>query len=246
MNRVSAPASACVSAVTLAILLTGGALGCSSSPSQPAVLGTTGDVDATADDASVAEGGGSVDTGSGAEASLASPCSVSDNVLYFEGTRNDSISGGSRYTLTAGKDNSAGFGGNSTNAVSLAFPHAGNNGFDLSFAAPMGQVLTPGTYANATRYPFNAPGPGLSLSGDGRGCNTLIGEATFVGDIIARLSATFVQHCEGSKTDYLSGCVSFTQFVDGGAGDAGGAGDSGGDGAPMEGGSRDAGGPDGG
>ena len=48
--------------------------------------------------------------------------------------------------------------------------------WSLDFAAPNGAPLTPGTYLNATRHPFQATTvPGLSVSGDGRGCNTLTG-----------------------------------------------------------------------
>src|SRR4029079_1875984 len=43
--------------------------------------------------------------------------------------------------------------------------------WSLDLAAPQGQQLGPGTYLNATRYPFQAPTvPGLEFSGDGRGC----------------------------------------------------------------------------
>jgi hypothetical protein len=55
----------------------------------------------------------------------------------------------------------------------------------LRLAAPLGQQLVPGSYENATRWPFQASTvPGLDFSGDGRGCNTLTGrfqvlEATY-------------------------------------------------------------------
>ena len=71
------------------------------------------------------------------------------------------------------------------------------------FAAAPGDILTPGTYKNATRWPFNGSGPGLDVSGEGRGCNTLTGEftvthATFGPDGRVRtFGASFVQHCEG-------------------------------------------------
>jgi hypothetical protein len=73
----------------------------------------------------------------------------------------------------------------------------------LTFAAPTGQPLTPGTYTGATRYPFHGSGPGLSLSGEGRGCNTLTGAFTVLraefgpdGEVL-EFDATFEQHCEG-------------------------------------------------
>ena len=55
------------------------------------------------------------------------------------------------------------------------FPFDGGFWF-LDIAAPQGAQLVPGAYEGAVRYPFQGPGqPGLSLSGDGRGCNTLTG-----------------------------------------------------------------------
>lgn len=87
----------------------------------------------------------------------------------------------------------------------------------LDLAAPQGQQLVPGTYLNATRYPFQAPTvPGLNFSGDGRGCNMLSGqftitEAVFSGDgSIQRLRATFEQHCEGAGPA-LRGTVSYAR-----------------------------------
>jgi len=42
-------------------------------------------------------------------------------------------------------------------------------------------TLVPGTYLNATRYPFQAANvPGLDVSGEGRGSNTLTGQFTIV------------------------------------------------------------------
>jgi hypothetical protein len=77
--------------------------------------------------------------------------------------------------------------------------------WSLNLMAPQGQQLVPGTYLNATRWPFQAPTvPGLDFSGDGRGCNTLRGEftitrAVYGGDnSVQQLEVTFEQHCEGA------------------------------------------------
>ena len=80
------------------------------------------------------------------------------------------------------------------------------DGFTFQFAAPSGQSLTDGTYANATRYPFQASTvPGLSVYGDGRGCNNDYGSFT-IDDIGAgRLWLTFEQHCEGLSAPALFG-----------------------------------------
>ena len=52
----------------------------------------------------------------------------------------------------------------------------------LDFATPQGQALTAGTtYDNVARYPFQtSTQPGLSLYGDGRGCNTVTGSFTVI------------------------------------------------------------------
>ena len=83
------------------------------------------------------------------------------------------------------------------------FPFAGGYWY-VDIAAPQGSQLVPGSYEGAVRYPFQSPAqPGLSISGDGRGCNTVTGrfdviEATFgPNGYIERFHATFEQHCEG-------------------------------------------------
>jgi hypothetical protein len=73
----------------------------------------------------------------------------------------------------------------------------------VDLAAAPGEPFVEGSYTGALRYPFNDGAPGLSVSGDGRGCNTLTGQ--FDVNEIARAStgellvfdATFEQHCEG-------------------------------------------------
>jgi hypothetical protein len=75
----------------------------------------------------------------------------------------------------------------------------------LEFAAANAAQLTLGSYPNAVRYPFQPAGvPGLSVSGDGRGCNTLTGSFQVLqvvygpGNTLAAFHATFEQHCEGA------------------------------------------------
>jgi hypothetical protein len=78
-----------------------------------------------------------------------------------------------------------------------------------------GDVLAVGNYPNATRYPFNGTGNGLSVYGDGRGCNTLTGsfrvkQAVFsaVDNSLQNFDGTFIQHCEGA-TPALTGEVKY-------------------------------------
>jgi hypothetical protein len=83
----------------------------------------------------------------------------------------------------------------------------GTDGSDFggTFEPGDGDILAPGRYAGATRYPFNGPEPGLDVSGSGRGCNTLEGEFTVrtaafddQGDV-RQFGVDFVQHCEGGE-----------------------------------------------
>jgi hypothetical protein len=77
-------------------------------------------------------------------------------------------------------------------------------------AAPAGVPLAVGTYTGAARSAFRPAGtPGLDVSGDGRGCNTLTGQFT-VSEIaysqyneLMLLDATFEQHCEGATPALL-------------------------------------------
>lgn len=79
----------------------------------------------------------------------------------------------------------------------------GNTWWDLDFVAPAGEALKVGSYLDAERYPFQSSGvPGMDISGDGRGCNTLTGSFTVLaiktsGTQIDSFGADFEQHCEG-------------------------------------------------
>jgi hypothetical protein len=87
--------------------------------------------------------------------------------------------------------------------------------WNVDMVPASGQVLAPGNYPNATRYPFNGSGNGLSVDGDGRGCNTLTGsfnvtQALFsaVDNSLLNFQATFTQHCEGAAPA-LTGTVAW-------------------------------------
>src|SRR5438876_151081 len=66
---------------------------------------------------------------------------------------------------------------NFDNGVNVDFDGSATGDFwSLDFAALMGATLVPGVYEGATSWPFQAASsPGLSVYGDGRGCNTLTG-----------------------------------------------------------------------
>jgi hypothetical protein len=81
--------------------------------------------------------------------------------------------------------------------------------------------LAVGTYQGAERAPFASfMKPGLNVSGDGRGCNTLSGkfsihEISWDGDILMHVLASFEQHCEEGPSA-LRGCVKFDRPKDAG------------------------------
>lgn len=91
---------------------------------------------------------------------------------------------------------------NYQSGVSLSVT-SGDHWWNLNFSAPGGAPLQVGNYPNATRFPFNGNGAGLSIGGDGRGCNGLTGQFTVLdigygpGGVPERFWATFEQHCEG-------------------------------------------------
>jgi hypothetical protein len=78
--------------------------------------------------------------------------------------------------------------------------------FTVNVAAPPGEELQEGIYADAQRAPFRSAGhPGLDIYGEGRGCNTVDGSFE-VKDIevgpageVTRLWLRFEQHCEGDQ-----------------------------------------------
>jgi hypothetical protein len=97
--------------------------------------------------------------------------------------------------------------------VELTAEHNGDS-FTFDFAAPSGKQLEVGDYPGAERYPFQAEGsPGLSVSGDGSGCNQDFGRFT-VKDIHFdasgrpdRFWALYEQHCERPEAPALFGEV---------------------------------------
>jgi hypothetical protein len=92
--------------------------------------------------------------------------------------------------------------GNFQNGASFALT-SGSEWWYLDFAGGNNEPLHMGLYKGATRFPFNSTGPGLDVSGNGRGCNTLTGEFNVLQveygptGIPTTFWATFEQHCEG-------------------------------------------------
>src|SRR5262249_44114272 len=94
----------------------------------------------------------------------------------------------------------------------------------LDFAAANNALLTAGAYPNAMRFPFQDPGhPGLDVSGNGRGSNTLTGNF-MVYDVIRNatqtnvlsFAAAFEQHSEGNAPALVGWVMFNTTFGAGG------------------------------
>ncbi len=136
------------------------------------------------------------------------PSTLTSTFLSFRSSPGDYIGQGQtqRYAAADGswrveaRPSPSGFG---VSEIRVFFD--GGDWWWLDLAAPKGRELAPGTYTNATRWPFQAPTqPGLSFSGNGRGCNKLTGQFTIhelvlgPGNRVDRFHATFQQHCEGA------------------------------------------------
>jgi parallel beta-helix repeat protein len=75
-------------------------------------------------------------------------------------------------------------------------------GYTINLDGPGATNLAVGLYTNAARYPFNGPSPGVTVSGNGRGCNTVCGAfeifeiRTNASGQIDRLWAVHTNSCE--------------------------------------------------
>lgn len=85
--------------------------------------------------------------------------------------------------------------------VSVAGGETGGS-FDLWFAPPTGERLEVGVYEGVERYPFQTAGrAGMSIAGEGRGCNSLTGrfEILSMDDDLDSVWILYEQHCEGAE-----------------------------------------------
>jgi hypothetical protein len=97
-------------------------------------------------------------------------------------------------------------------------PNNPSDYWSLYFGTAFGRPMQTGTYLGATRYAFAYGNPGMEVSGQHRGSNTLTGfftvhQVEYSGDRLFRFRADFEQHSEGG-TPALRGTVKFNS-VDG-------------------------------
>jgi hypothetical protein len=140
---------------------------------------------------------------------LFSSITHSANIFYFKSDPGDYIGSGQEIYLTDAEvdftsdiyswDNSVHF---SINNFSRANPST-YNWWYANFSAPQGMPLTTGQYISANRWPFqDFDSPGLSVYGNGRGCNQLSGEFNILEveydqtGQISKFAVDFIQHCE--------------------------------------------------
>lgn len=139
-----------------------------------------------------------------AAAAPAQAQTVASGSVSFSGDSGDYITGGQSYSYSVGNGDQLTTSASSDDShVSIDINGYNGDWWYLDFDAPGSDPLVPATYDGATRYPFNGAGPGLSLDGNGRGCNTLTGTFTVINAVfgpngyVQTFDATFEQHCEG-------------------------------------------------
>jgi len=122
-------------------------------------------------------------------------------LLQFNSEPDDWIGQGGQFTLTPSDGQIVA--SRVDGGVVVSFSGASWVWWDLVFVPASGTILTPGTYDWVTRWPFHSPTTGgLSVVGDGRGCNILVGRFTVLeaeygeGGEVLRLAVDYEQHCE--------------------------------------------------
>lgn len=125
------------------------------------------------------------------------------NQVVLTSDAGDYIGGGGSYSYT----NSDAEIHLSASATSILLSISGDQRWNATFQVPSGSQLAPRSYTDATRWPFQGSGAGLSWYGEGRGCNTLTGFFTIdslrwsggVGSSLLGIDMRFEQHCEGAS-----------------------------------------------
>ncbi len=141
------------------------------------------------------------------------------DTFYFTSSQSSWVGGGLTETITPqqGYTFTEQNNGNDLDFSITDFP-AGEWWY-LDFIGPNSTRVTPGLYANATRYPFQGSGPGLSFVGDGRGDNQLTGyfnvlQATYnTSGQLQSFAADFVQYDEGNLSAWNDGSIRFNSTI---------------------------------
>ena len=138
---------------------------------------------------------------------------ASGNLLTYIGQQGDYISQGQYHTFTSNDGNFSLSTNDNLSQMTLWFN--GATWWTLDLAAPNNTPLAVGTYTNATRYPFQSPtAPGLTFSGDGRGCNSNYGDFEITqlektDGQVTLLEVVWDQHCERPDAPHHNGKARF-------------------------------------
>ncbi|MFH1255485.1 MAG: trypsin-like peptidase domain-containing protein [bacterium] len=102
-------------------------------------------------------------------------------------------------TVTGANENSVAFNVKDFNVSNMTF----------EFASEAGKIISPGLYVPAKRFPFRDSYNGINISGDGRGCNEILGafyvhEYAINNGTLEKAAIDFVQICEPSTSDLYS------------------------------------------
>jgi hypothetical protein len=141
------------------------------------------------------------------------PCETTGNSLFLAGDANDFIHAG-QDLITQAQFADASSQRHLSFTVTPTDSAQGLWWYVEFSSQQLGQDLAIGEYLDAERYPFESPAtPGLSVSGDGSGCNTLSGKFTITdlawrGSALLRATAAFEQHCEQGVAA-LRGCIHY-------------------------------------
>lgn len=129
-------------------------------------------------------------------------------------------------TVSAGPDNGFDIGVHGDPFTMLSFsiaepwtPEGLSRYWNLELAAPEGASLSVGSYANATRWPFQeTTTPGLTFSGNYRGNNRLTGsfnilESNVADDGTFSFAVDFLQYDEESTNAWIKGAIRYNSEV---------------------------------
>jgi hypothetical protein len=135
--------------------------------------------------------------------------------FMYNSQPNESIAHGGTATYTNSNALFQMSGSTDTWIVEL-WPSSGSGMWNISLTVPAGSQLVPGTYLWASTYPVATTVPGLAVSGNSTGCDSVSGafrvlRATYDSSgFPTSLDATFVQHCDYEPAA-LTGEVIYTR-----------------------------------
>jgi hypothetical protein len=125
---------------------------------------------------------------------------ASGSYLYMSSESGDFVGGGTTHTLSGSGLSVSGNG----DYISLNYQDNSNEFWSADFKGMVGLTdLVVGYYPNLMRYPFHNPARGgLSVDGEGRGCNQLTGwfaidSVSYVNGTFHAVDLRFEQHCDG-------------------------------------------------